>query len=95
MWRNSHIGGIRRAFKWHRQKRRRFCNRTYHSEEERKAFEGYVIANPERLDSLVNASKEFEYIATENELKTSEYKKRLRIGIGLNTLLREWRENDL
>lgn len=67
----------------------------YHSEEERKAFEGYVIANSERLDSLVNASKEFEYIATENELKTSEYKKRLRIGMGLNTLLREWRENDL
>ena len=67
----------------------------YHSEEERKAFEGYVVANPERLDSLVYASKEFEYIATENELKTSEYKKRLRIGIGLNTLLREWRENDL
>ena len=63
----------------------------YHSEEERKAFEGYVLANPEKLDSLVNASKEYEYIATENELKTSEYKKRLRTGIALNTLLKGWR----
>ncbi|MFA5432482.1 MAG: hypothetical protein WC319_06365 [Candidatus Paceibacterota bacterium] len=63
----------------------------YHSEEERKAFEGYILANPEKVDSLVNASKEYEYIATENELKTSEYKKRLRTGIALNTLLKEWR----
>ena len=63
----------------------------YHSEEERKAFEGYVLANPEKLDSLVNASKEYEYIATESELKTSEYKKRLRTGIALNTLLKGWR----
>jgi hypothetical protein len=64
----------------------------YHSEEERKAFEGYVLANPEKLDSLVNVSKEYEYIATENELKTSEYKKRLRTGIALNILLKGWRE---
>ena len=63
----------------------------YHSEEERKAFERYVLANPEKLDSLVNASKEYEYIATESELKTSEYKKRLRTGIALNTLLKGWR----
>jgi hypothetical protein len=63
----------------------------YHSEEERKAFEGYVLANPEKMDSLVNASKEYEYIATESELKTSEYKKRLRTGIALNTLLKGWR----
>lgn len=63
----------------------------YHSEEERKAFERYVLANPEKLDSLVNASKEYEYIATENELKTSEYKKRLRTGTALNTLLKGWR----
>jgi len=63
----------------------------YHSEEERKAFEGYVLANPKKLDSLVNASKEYEYIATESELKTSEYKKRLRTGIALNTLLKGWR----
>lgn len=67
----------------------------YHSEEERKAFEGYVLANPEKLDSLVNASKEYEYIATENELKTSEYKKRLRTGIALNTLLKGWRRYKL
>lgn len=63
----------------------------YHSEEERKAFERYVLANPEKLDSLLNASKEYEYIATENELKTSEYKKRLRTGTALNTLLKGWR----
>ena len=34
---------------------------------------------------------QYEYIATENELKTSEYKKRLRTGTALNTLLKGWR----
>lgn len=67
----------------------------YHSEEERKTFEGYVVAYPEKIDSLVSASKEFDYIARENELKASVYKKSLRIGIALNALLREWRRMDL
>lgn len=63
----------------------------YHSEEERKAFERYIVLYSERLDSLVNASNEYEYIATESVTKTNEYKKRLRTGVALNTLLGEWR----
>lgn len=64
----------------------------YHSEEERKAFESYVLTNQEKLDTFINVIKEFEHIDTENELKTIEYKKKLKLGIGLNTILSEWRE---
>jgi hypothetical protein len=64
----------------------------YHSEEERNAFEGHVLANHEKLDSLVNASKEFDYICTDSDLKTREYKEQLKTGMELNTLLREWRK---
>ncbi|HOH10259.1 MAG TPA: ATP-binding protein [Bacillota bacterium] len=66
----------------------------YHSEEERKAFEGYIVTNPKRFSSLFNASKEFEHIFLKDEQKTIEYKRRLRTGIVLNTLLKEWRRLD-
>jgi len=64
----------------------------YNSEEERLSFESFLESKPEMIAQKIEAIDRFDYINTGEPTKTEEYKKRLRTGIALNTLLKEFRE---
>jgi hypothetical protein len=63
----------------------------FYSDEERKCFENYAIANVHEIESRIAASTEYDYIHTDNETKTQLYKERLRLGIVLRKMLSEFR----
>ena len=65
----------------------------YHSEEERLAFETYIEANPDMLSTCVQTETRYDYIHAENELTTTLYRERLKVGLSMNNLLNEWRKN--
>lgn len=63
------------------------------SDDEKDSFEKYVELHLGELKSRIEASDEFEYIATENETKTVEYKRSLRTAIELKAMLEVFRES--
>lgn len=67
----------------------------YKSDEERRLFEETVAQNPEQVRKLISDSTEYEHITTECKEKTEHYKKKLRTGIVLNTLLSDGRKASL
>ena len=64
----------------------------YHSEEERLAFETYIEANPDILSTSVQTETRYDYIHAENEPTTTLYRERLKVGLSMNKLLKEWRK---
>ena len=64
----------------------------YNSEEERLSFESFLESKPEMISQKIEVIDRFDYINTGEPTKTEEYKKRLRTGIALNALLKEFRE---
>ena len=65
----------------------------FSSDDEKDSFEKYVELHLGELKSRIEASDEFEYIATENETKTVEYKRSLRTAIELKAMLEEFRQS--
>ena len=63
------------------------------SDDEKDSFEKYVELHLGELKSRIEASNEFEYIATESETKTAEYKRSLRTAIELKAMLEEFRQS--
>ena len=63
------------------------------SDDEKDSFEKYVELHLGELKSRIEASSEFEYIVTENETKTAEYKRSLRTAIELKAMLEEFRQS--
>ena len=63
------------------------------SDVEKDCFEKYVELHLGELKSRIEASVEFEYIVTENEIKTVEYKRSLRTAIELKAMLEEFRQS--
>ena len=64
----------------------------YYSEEERLAFETYIEANPDILSTSVQTETRYDYIHAENEPTTTLYRERLKVGLSMNKLLKEWRK---
>ncbi len=63
----------------------------FESEEDRKDFERYVICNKVMFENEVAKVSDFEYIITESEKKTNNYKRRLRNGIALKNLYEQYK----
>lgn len=63
----------------------------YRNEEERLAFESILEARPQIVHDCFAGSKSYDHIVTENETKTKEYRKRLKVGAVLKGLLEEYR----
>lgn len=63
----------------------------YYSDEERVAFEAYIERHQNVLSSRISKVSQFNHITTDTERKTEIYKKRLKVGVAMNELLKEWR----
>ena len=66
----------------------------YQSEEERLAFEAYIEKNQPLVATKIACIDRFDYINAGTDTKTAEYKKRLRTGLALNELLKEYRKEN-
>ena len=66
----------------------------FESEHEKECFKDYIEYNRYDLIERVNSSDEFDYIVTENEVKTAGYKRSLRTAVVLKQMLEEFREMD-
>lgn len=64
----------------------------YHSEDERADFEAYIKEHQELVDSQLETIDQYNHIIAGNETKTAVYKERLRVGVALNDLLKQFRE---
>ena len=66
----------------------------YNSKKERELFEGYILNNKEKFIELVKqCEKEFDYIKLSNELEEKDVKRKASVGVVLNKLLKEYRDN--
>lgn len=63
----------------------------FESEIEKNCFEEYIDNNKLNLKKCVDSSNAFDYIKTECETKTKEYKKSIRTGIVLKEILEQFR----
>ncbi len=63
----------------------------YDSEEEKEEFEYYVKCHMDELKGRVESSDEYDYIVTENEMKTVAYKRELKTAVVLKSMLEEFR----
>lgn len=64
----------------------------YQSDDERVAFEVYIEEHQELVDHQLKSIDRYNHIRAGNQKKTEVYKERLRVGVALNNLLREWRQ---
>ena len=64
----------------------------FDAESERLCFEEYVTYNLSDFKRRVEASEEYDYIATGSDLKTIGYKRSLRAALVLKEMLNEFRE---
>ena len=67
----------------------------YQSDDERVAFEFYIEEHQELVDHQLQTIDRYNHIRAGNQKKTEVYKERLRVGVALNNLLREWRKRTL
>ena len=65
----------------------------FNSENEKLCFENYINENEREIEEQLQKRSEFEYINTGDELTTTEYKRRLNVGLVLNDMLSQWRKN--
>lgn len=63
----------------------------YRSDEERLAFEVYIEGHQNLLSDKISEITRFDHISTGSDRKTEVYKERLKTGVALNALLKEWR----
>lgn len=61
----------------------------------RVAFELYIEEHKELVDNQLKIIDRYNHIRAENQNKTEVYKERLRVGVALNNLLREWRRDSI
>ena len=66
----------------------------YESTEERLAFESFLEANQDLVQTRFSAVDQYDYINAETETMTAHYKKQLRTGVVLKNLLDEFRQNN-
>lgn len=64
----------------------------FDSENEKNSFEEYVKCNKVDLKNRIDGSDEYDYIVTDNEEKTKEYKRSLHASIVLKEMLKEFRK---
>lgn len=64
----------------------------YHSEEERREFESYAERHQEELEARLKTEHRFSHIYATNRLDTQVCRKRLHLGLCLNELLKQFRE---
>ena len=64
----------------------------YDSDNERQYFEDYAKYYKEKLKERVEDSNAYDHIVTENDTKTSSYKKSLRVATVLKEMLDEFRK---
>ena len=63
----------------------------YKSEEEKLAFEVYLEEHRKELESKISSDTSYSYIDTDSLKKTEVYKERLRTGVILNKMLKQYR----
>ncbi|MGY3724683.1 Putative DNA-binding domain-containing protein [Granulicatella balaenopterae] len=66
----------------------------YQSLEEKQAFEEYIAFVGQSIYTMIRENSEFSYLATGNAVRNSDYKHKLRTGLVLNEILREWRSDN-
>lgn len=66
----------------------------FDSENEKNSFEEYVKCNKVDLKNRIDGSDEYDYIVTDNEEKTKEYKRSLHASIVLKEMLKEFRKHE-
>lgn len=65
----------------------------FDNEEEKNAFQEYIEYKIGAVKRRIEASDEYDYIKTDNELKTEGYKRSLRLALVLKEMLNEYRRD--